>query len=104
MNPIVNHESDTLTGSLYLTNEEVSEKLSGVVKKFMEDTAEKKSVIFEIIAEELSYSELLFFTGQFILEKLEQAEEMKKLSEIKKLKSLLDKLSSSIDGTEQKED
>jgi hypothetical protein len=104
MSTIVNHESETLSGSLYLTNEEVAEKLSGVIRRFLDDKTQKKSLIFEIIAEELSYSELLFCTGQFILGRLEEAEEMQMTSKMKKLKSLLDKLSSSSDESEEKED
>jgi hypothetical protein len=104
MSTIVNHESETLSGALYLTNEEIAQKLSGVVRRFIDDEGDKKSFIFEILAEELSYSELLFCSGQFILGRLEEAREMEKTSKMKKLKSLLDKLSSSSDESEEKED
>jgi len=82
-NNIVNYEAKSLPESLGLTEEQIEEKVNSVIDEYIFDSDKEIHVkkiknvmeIFQIVAEKMSYRELVFITGHSILQFLEKEED-----------------------------
>jgi hypothetical protein len=86
-----NHSAETLPKSMNLDENELYEKLNITLKKFLLEKGDQKSYIFESIVEELSFSEIVYCAGMFMLNKYtDSLDENKKtlISLLKELKEL----------------
>jgi len=98
-NNMINYEAKSLPESLGLTEEQIEEKVNSVIDEYIFDSDKEIHVkkiknvieIFQIVAEKMSYRELVFITGHSILQFLEKEvdERIKKTKkQAKQLKKL----------------